>query len=170
MRNNHDVLHPSLTAFDALLASLPVGAARRRQLGMVRQELDAALENGWLPAGARRSLQCLLEDATLRSYVRIAATGALRSRLVNGERPPTALATNTARHDCLALIREAAGLPPLRLEDPTPVELHPVPSVEQLSALRRRLGDDVGGSCRRGMCGSSPCWLWCSTRERERAS
>lgn len=110
---------------------------------MVRQELTAALDGSVLPSAAGRSLQRLLDDATLRTYVRVARTGALRSRLVNGEKPPTAKATNTARQDCLDLIREAAGLPPLLLEEPSPVELRPTPGSERLRILRRRLGDEV---------------------------
>ncbi|MGW1072016.1 hypothetical protein [Streptomyces sp. NPDC002537] len=110
---------------------------------MVFQEISAALKDGVLPTGARRSLRRLLDDAVLWDYVRVAETGALRSRLVNGEKPPTAPATNSARLDCLDLIREAAGFPPLPRERPTPVELRPTPGKRSLVALRHRLDDDL---------------------------
>ncbi|MGX8910222.1 hypothetical protein ACR820_34180 [Streptomyces netropsis] len=141
MSDNHRELYPSLIALDAL--PVPAGAARKRQLGMIRQELAAALDNGMLPISARRNLGYLLDEATLRAYIQVAETGALRSRLVNGTRPPTAVATNTARLDCLDLIRQAAGLSPLSREAQAPVELRPTPGTEQLSALRRRLGEDA---------------------------
>jgi hypothetical protein len=139
----------ALDALDALLPTLPgVGTARRRQLGMVREELAAALRRDALPVPARRSLQRLLADDALRPYVRLAESGALRKREVwaDGERcrPPTAAATNAARVDCLDLLRQAVGLPPLDLAPAEPVELRPTPEPDRLLALRRRLGDDLG--------------------------
>ncbi|WP_338933125.1 hypothetical protein WEB32_33970 [Streptomyces netropsis] len=142
MSDNHRDLYPSLRGLDAL--PIPAGAARQRQLGMVRQELATALDNGMLPITARCNLQHLLDETTLRTYIQVAETGALRSRLVNGGKPPTAAATNAARLDCLDLIREVAGLSPLFREARAPVELHPPPGNEQLNTLRRRLSEEVG--------------------------
>ncbi|MGW2597136.1 hypothetical protein [Streptomyces klenkii] len=142
MGDKRQVSYPSLDALDAL--SVPAGASRRRQLGMVRGELAAALDRGILPAGARRSLHRLLDDACLRVFVEVARTGALRTRLVNGEKPPTAVATNTARLDCLDLIREAAGLPRLPRDVPAPVVLRPTPGDEQIRELRRHLEGGIG--------------------------
>lgn len=137
--------YPSLTALDALLASLPdVGEARRRQLGMVRRELAAALARDALPVPARRSLRRLLETGTLDTYLRLAESGVLRHRLVGGRRPPTSAPTNQARYDCLNLVRQALGLPRLRLGGGTPV-LRPTPESGQLAALRRQLDQDLGG-------------------------
>ncbi|MFE7935284.1 hypothetical protein ACFU6S_42490 [Streptomyces sp. NPDC057456] len=69
---------PSVRALDQLLDGLGAGAARRRQLDMVRGELGRALERGALPVGARRSLQRLLEKEALEPYVRLAESGVLR--------------------------------------------------------------------------------------------
>ncbi|WKK27788.1 hypothetical protein QZH56_01505 [Streptomyces olivoreticuli] len=132
---------PSLVA----LKNLPIqsGSSRRRQLGMVFQEIAAALEDGVLPTRARRDLRYLLDDAVLWDYVRVAETGALRSRLVNGGKPPTASATNSARLDCLDLIRDAAGFPSMPRDRSAPVELRPTPGKGDLAALRHRLDDDL---------------------------
>ncbi|AZQ74388.1 hypothetical protein EKH77_27100 [Streptomyces luteoverticillatus] len=135
--------HPSITVLDELLRSLAVGPARRRQLGMVRQELTVALEQHLLPGGARRDLPQLLDEAVLRHYVQVAKTGALRSRLVNGEKPPTSGPTNAARLACLTIIRRSAGLPVIALETAGPVTLKSVPESERLGALRRRLRHDL---------------------------
>jgi integrase len=130
---------PALDALDALLNRLPAGQARRHQLGMVRAELAQALAGGALPSTAHLSLTGLLADDALRAYARVAATGALRTRLVRGQRPPTAAATNAARLSCLDQIREAAGLPPLQWGRPEPVDPRPVPLAGQITALRRHL-------------------------------
>jgi integrase len=135
---------PSLARLDALVGALPVGDARRRQLGMIRRELEIAMEREALPPAARRSLPRLLHDDSLRPYLRLAESGALRTRLVNGLRPPTSAATNQARLDCLSVLREAAGLPRPRLGGGAAV-LRPVPDARRLAALRRRLGDDLTG-------------------------
>lgn len=146
MRDNRRVPgYPSLTALDTLLAALPgVGEARRRQLGMVRRELAAALERDALPVAARRNLRRLLETGTLETYLRLAESGALRHRLVGGRRPPTSPPTNQARYDCLNLARQALGLPRLPLGGGTPI-LRPTPESGQLAALRRQLDQDLGG-------------------------
>ncbi|GGP36786.1 hypothetical protein GCM10010214_07180 [Streptomyces abikoensis] len=110
---------------------------------MVRQELTAALERDLLPRQARKELPQLLDEAVLRPYIQVAQTGALRSRLVNGERPPTSEPTNAARLACLEILRREAGLPDSAIEVPGAVMLRPVPQDEQLRALRRRLHRDV---------------------------
>ncbi|MEU4038696.1 hypothetical protein [Streptomyces collinus] len=74
---------PSVRAFDQLLDGLGAGSARRRQLDMVRGELERALNRGALPVGARRSLQRLLEEEALAPHVPIAESGALRHRRVD---------------------------------------------------------------------------------------
>ncbi|MFI0743085.1 hypothetical protein ACH4PU_34180 [Streptomyces sp. NPDC021100] len=135
--------HSSIAALDELIGTLSVGPSRQRQLGMVRQELTTALEQGALPDGTRRSLLKLLDEAVLGRYVETAETGALRSRLVNGEKPPTSQSTNAARLVCLEIIRQAAGLPALVTRPTAAVELRPVPHGEALRALRRRLRQDV---------------------------
>ncbi|MFF7728807.1 hypothetical protein [Streptomyces sp. NPDC008001] len=135
--------HPSITVLDELIRGLVVGPSRRRQLGMVRQELAAALEQNLLAARARRELPQLLDETALRHYVQVAETGVLRSRLVNGEKPPTSEATNAARLACLEIIRHAAGLPGVFMEITGPVALRSVPQSEQLTALRRRLHRDM---------------------------
>ncbi|WP_411138427.1 hypothetical protein [Streptomyces sp. C10] len=81
--------YPSITALDRLLDDLVVGEARRRQLGMVRGEVLRALGRGALPVAARRGLRRLLEEEALGPYLRLAESGALRARLVDGQRPPT---------------------------------------------------------------------------------
>ncbi|MEV0937624.1 hypothetical protein ACIBMX_10380 [Streptomyces phaeochromogenes] len=101
---------PSIDALDALLDDLRVGEARRRQLGMVRGELQRALARGALPVGARRSLQRLLEPEALMPYVRLARSGQLRARRVQGGSRPTSDATNEARAQCLDLLCEAYRL------------------------------------------------------------
>ncbi|MGX1952612.1 hypothetical protein ACWIGY_20210 [Streptomyces anulatus] len=108
----------AITALDQLLDKLGVGAARRRQLDMVRGELDRALERGALPVSARRSLRRLLEEEALGPYVRLAESGALRHRRVEGGLPPTSEATNEIRRKCVDLLREALAMPALRLGDP----------------------------------------------------
>ncbi|WP_229890471.1 hypothetical protein [Streptomyces mashuensis] len=135
--------HPSIAVLDELIGGLAVGGARRRQLGMVRQELTAALEQDRLPRQARKDLPQLLDAAVLRHYIRVAETGALRTRLVNGEKPPTSEPTNAARLVCLEILRREAGLPALTIGVAGPVALRPVPQDEQLRALRRRLHRDV---------------------------
>ncbi|GGL66852.1 hypothetical protein GCM10010129_07830 [Streptomyces fumigatiscleroticus] len=135
--------YASITALDALLAGLRVGQARRRQLGMVRGELYRALERGGLPVAARRSLRRLLEKETLTAYLRLAESGALRERQVNGGCPPTSQATNAARHRCLHLLRTAYGLPALRLGSGGRIPLRPTPDHATLAALRRRLDADL---------------------------
>ncbi|MFI9031158.1 hypothetical protein [Streptomyces sp. NPDC053560] len=135
---------PSLVALDALIADLPAGAARRRQLGMVREELHRALQRGALPVPARRSLRRLLEPEALASYVRLAESGALRTRLVDGQRPPTSAATNDIRRRCLDALRAALGLPALRAGGEV-LPLRPTPEFGTLAALRRRLDQDLAG-------------------------
>ncbi|MET7545786.1 MULTISPECIES: hypothetical protein [unclassified Streptomyces] len=102
---------PSVRALGQLLDGLGAGTARRRQLDMVRGELERALARGALPVGARRSLQRLLEEEALRPYVRLAESGALRHRRVAGAFPPTSEATNEIRLKCIDLLREALGCP-----------------------------------------------------------
>lgn len=130
---------PSITALDGLIADLGVGDARRRQLGMVRGELDRALAKGALPIGARRSLRRLLEREALEPYVRIAESGALRARRVGDGYPPTSEATNSIRLQVVDLLREVLGLPVLQLAGGAPV-LRPTPASDRLAALRRQLG------------------------------
>ena len=135
----------SITALDALLDDMRVGEARRRQLGMVRGELERALARGALPVGARRSLQRLLDPDALRSYVRLASSGTLRARRVAGGYPPTSDATNEARAQCLDLLCEAYGLPAPRLGAGGRVSPQPAPAFGTLAALRRQLDQDLGG-------------------------
>lgn len=136
---------PSVRALDQLLDDLGVGAARRRQLDMVRGELDRALERGALPVGARRSLRRLLEEEALGPYVRLAESGALRHRRVEGGLPPTSEATNEIRRRCVDLLREALGMPALRLGG-REVPLQPAPEAATLSALARQLDQYLAGA------------------------
>ncbi|MEV5605560.1 hypothetical protein AB0L33_29390 [Streptomyces sp. NPDC052299] len=135
----------SVQALDQLLDGLGAGAARRRQLDMMRGELQRALERGALPVPARRSLRRLLEEESLRPYVRIAESGALRHRLVGGGFPPTSEATNEIRRKCIDLLREALGMPPLRLGGGE-IPLQPAPEAATLSALARQLDRYLGGA------------------------
>ncbi|MFG2457044.1 hypothetical protein ACGFWE_08240 [Streptomyces sp. NPDC048523] len=128
----------SVRALDQLLDGLGAGAARRRQLDMVRGELERALDRGALPVGARRSLRRLLEEEALDPYVRLAESGALRHRRVEGGFPPTSEATNEIRRKCVDLLREALGLPALRLGGGE-IPLQPAPEAATLSALARQL-------------------------------
>ncbi|MGW1094041.1 hypothetical protein ACWD4L_49945 [Streptomyces sp. NPDC002596] len=138
-------MFPSVRALDQLLDGLGVGAARRRQLDMVRGELERALNRGALPVQARRSLRRLLEEEGLRPYVRIAESGALRHRRVAGGFPPTSEATNEIRRKCIDLLREALGLPALRLGGGE-IPLQPAPKAATLSALSRQLDRYLGGA------------------------
>lgn len=135
----------SISAFDALLDDMRVGEARWRQLGMVRGELERALARGALPVGARRSLRRLLEPDALRSYVRLASSGTLRARRVQGGYPPTSDATNEARVQCFDLPCGAYGLPAPRLGAGGRVPPQPAPAFGTLAALRRQLDQDLGG-------------------------
>ncbi|MFD7712469.1 hypothetical protein ACFV6E_34020 [Streptomyces sp. NPDC059785] len=135
--------YPSIAALDDLLAEMRVGQARLRQLGMVRGELRRALERGGLPVAARRSLRRLLERESLKTYLRLAESGALREREVRGGHPPTSQATNAARHRCLHLLRTAYGLPELRLGGGGRIPLRPTPDHSTLTTLRRRLDQDL---------------------------
>lgn len=134
----------AITALDQLLDRLGAGAARRRQLDMVRGELNRALERGALPVGARRSLRRLLEEEALGPYVRLAESGALRHRRVEGGLPPTSEATNEIRRKCIDLLREALGLPVLRLGG-REILLQPAPEAATLSALARQLDQYLAG-------------------------
>ncbi|MFF0142659.1 hypothetical protein ACFYRN_40280 [Streptomyces sp. NPDC005227] len=136
---------PSVRALDQLLDRLGAGAVRRRQLDMVRGELERALHRGALPVGARRSLQRLLEKGALDPYVRLAESGALRHRRVEGALPPTSEATNKIRRKCLDLLREALGLPALRLGGGE-IPLQPAPEAATLSALARQLDQYLAGA------------------------
>jgi hypothetical protein len=136
--------YASLDALNALIASLPASTARRRQLGMLRRELAGALARNALPVPARRSLRRLLQEDALDPYVRLAESGALRTRLVGGQRPPTSAMTNRARLDCLDVLREAVGLPRVRLGSGA-AELRPIPAAGQLAQLRRQLDQDLAG-------------------------
>lgn len=152
MRHNRRVPQtefPSITALDRLLDDLVVGAARRRQLDMVRGELQRALDRGALPVAARRSLRRLLEEEALGPYVRLAESGTLRTRLVGGERPRTSEATNEVRRQCLDVLRHALGLPVLELGGGA-LPLQPTPEFGDLASLRRRLDQDLGGHMPRG--------------------
>ncbi|MGW3491520.1 hypothetical protein [Streptomyces sp. NPDC001054] len=137
-------MFPSLTALDRLLDDLAVGEARRRQLGMVRGELRRALDRGALPVPARGSVRRLLEEDALRPYLRLAEAGALRARLVGGERPPTSAATNEIRRAVVDVLRDALGLPPLLLGGGA-LPLQPTPPFGDLAALRRQLDQDLAG-------------------------
>lgn len=148
MRDNRGVqtsTFPSVRALDQLLDGLGAGAARRRQLDMVRGELERALNRGALPVGARRSLQRLLEEEALRPYVRLAESGALRHRRVAGAFPPTSKATNEIRRKCIDLLREALGVPALRLGGGE-IPLQPAPEAATLSALTRQLDQYLAGA------------------------
>ncbi|WP_431776287.1 hypothetical protein [Streptomyces cucumeris] len=134
----------SITALDRLLDVLAVGEARRRQLGMVRGELLRALARGALPVPARHNLRRLLEEEALVPYVRLAESGALRTRLVDGKRPPTSEATNEIRRQVLDTLREALGLPALQLGGGA-LPLQPTPRFGELAALRRQLDQDLAG-------------------------
>ncbi|SFT22094.1 hypothetical protein SAMN04487982_110160 [Streptomyces sp. ok210] len=148
MRDNHGVQtskFPSVRALDQLLDGLGAGAARRRQLDMVRGELERALNRGALPVPARQSLQRLLEEEALRPYVRLAESGALRHRRVAAAFPPTSQATNEIRRKCIDLLREALGMPALRLGGGE-IPLQPAPEAATLSALTRQLDQYLGGA------------------------
>ncbi|MEW2498247.1 hypothetical protein AB0942_32635 [Streptomyces nodosus] len=136
---------PSVRALDQLLDSLDASAARRRQLDMVRGELERALSRGALSVLARGSLRRLLEEESLRPYVRIAESGALRQRKVSGGFPPTSEATNEIRRKCIDLLREALGLPTLHLGGGE-IPLQPAPEVATLSALARQLDQYLFGA------------------------
>jgi integrase len=136
--------YSSITALDRLIDDLPVGEARRRQLGMVRGELLRALARDALPIGARRSLRRLLQQDALHPYLRIAESGVLRARLVKGARPPTSEPTNEIRRQCVDVLREAIGLPGLRLAGGA-LSLRPTPEFGDLAALRNRLDQDLAG-------------------------
>lgn len=147
MRDNPQVqtsTFPAVRALDRLLDDLVVGAARRRQFGMVRSELALALARGALPITARRSLRRLLEEEALGPYVRLAESGALRTRQVAGKRPPTSEATNDVRKQVLDMLRAALGLPSLDLGGGA-LPLQPTPAYGDLAALRRRLDQDLAG-------------------------
>ncbi|WP_344287935.1 hypothetical protein [Streptomyces synnematoformans] len=136
--------YPSIAALDRLLDDLVVGEARRRQLGMVRGELLRALGQDALPASTRRSLRQLLAEEVLSSYLRLAESGALRARLVGGQRPPTSEATNEIRRQCVDVLRDAVGLPALLLGGGA-LPLQPTPAFGDLAALRRQLDRDLAG-------------------------
>ncbi|MFI1734915.1 hypothetical protein ACH40E_38030 [Streptomyces acidicola] len=136
---------PSVCALDQLLDSLGSGAARRRQLNMVRGELERALARGALPVPARRSLQRLLEEEALRPYVRLAESGTLRHRRIDGGFPPTSKPTNEIRRKCIDLLREALGMPALHLGGGE-VALQPAPEAATLAALHRQLDRYLGGA------------------------
>lgn len=136
---------PSVRALDQLLDDLGAGAARRRQLDMVRGELNRALERDALPVGARRSLRRLLEEEALGPYVRLAESGTLRHRRVEGGLPPTSEATNEIRRRCVDLLREALGMPALRLGGGE-IPLQPAPEAGTLSALARQLDQYLAGA------------------------
>lgn len=93
---------------------------------MVRGELLRALGRDAVPVAARRSLRRLLEEQALSSYLRLAESGALRTRLVAGARPPTSKTTNEVRRQCLDVLREAIGLPIQQLGGGAP-QLRPTP-------------------------------------------
>lgn len=133
-----------IAALDELIDALQAGAARRRQLDMVRGELERALDRDALPVAARRSLQRLLEDASLGPYLRLAESGALRARRVGGGYPPTSEPTNEIRRKCLDVLREAVGLDGLQL-DGGALALRPAPDAAKLSALYRQLDQYVSG-------------------------
>lgn len=135
----------AVNALDGLLDELGVGAARRRQLDMVRGEMDRALARGALPVGARRSLRRLLEEDAITPYLRLAESGALRARRVAGGHPPTSGPTNEIRRRCIDLLREAHGMPAPQLAGGE-VALRPVPRQAALSALRRQLDRYLGGA------------------------
>ncbi|WP_189219910.1 MULTISPECIES: hypothetical protein [Streptomyces] len=141
----------SITALDALLADVRVGKERRRQLAMVRGEMERALARGGLPVGARRSLRRLLEKEALGTYLRLAESGALRARQLAGGYPPTSPATNEARLQCLQLVRKAYGMPPLRLGNGGRTPLRPTPDYGTLAALRRELDQNLATAMSPGL-------------------
>ncbi|MFE2093710.1 hypothetical protein [Streptomyces sp. NPDC059460] len=135
----------AINALDGLLEDLGVGEARRRQLRMVRGELERALARDALPVAARRSLQRLLEEESLAPYMRLAESGALRHRRVGGGYPATSEPTNEVRRKCVDLLREALGLPALHLGGGE-VPLQPAPEAATLSALSRQLDQYLSGA------------------------
>ncbi|MDF4254663.1 hypothetical protein [Streptomyces sp. WMMB303] len=134
----------SIIALEQLLDGLAVGPSRARHLSMVRGEMQRALVRDALPVAARRSLRRLLEDETLTPYLRLAESGVLRARAVEGGRPPTSVATNVARRQCLELLREALGLPRVKLGGES-VPLRTTPDSSALATLRRQLDRDLAG-------------------------
>lgn len=137
-------LYSSLEALDRLITSLDAGPARVRQLRWVRGELELALERDVLGVSARRSAERLLAEDTLALYLRLAESGALRTRLVGGQRPPTSGATNEIRRQCVDALRDAVGLPALLLGGGA-LPLQPTPAFGDLAALRRQLDRDLAG-------------------------
>ncbi|MDQ1005576.1 hypothetical protein QFZ82_000060 [Streptomyces sp. V4I23] len=147
VRHNRTRVGVPLThPLDRLLNDLVVGEARRRQLGMVRGELGRALARGALPTTARESLRRLLDEEALAPYQRLAESGVLRARRVDGGYPPTSEATNEARAQCLELLREAYSLPALQLGAGGRVPPQPTPDFGVLAALRRQLDQDLSGA------------------------
>ena len=96
------------------------------------------------PAGGEL-VQRLLEEEALRPYVRLAESGALRHRRVAGAFPPTSEATDEIRRKCIDLLREALGMPALRLGGGE-IPLQPAPEAATLSALARQLDQYLGGA------------------------
>lgn len=138
--------YPAIEALDRLLDGLGgVGEARRRQLRMVRGELQRALDRGALPVTARGSLRRMLEEPALGAYVRLAESGVLRHRIVAGGAPPTSVPTNKVRRQCLDVLRQALGLPTLHL-GAGEMPLQEAADAAILAALHRQLDQYLGGS------------------------
>ncbi|WP_327248524.1 hypothetical protein [Streptomyces sp. NBC_01320] len=70
---------------------------------------------------------------------------ATRHRRIAGGFPPTSEATNEIRRKCIDLLREALGLPALRLGGGE-IPLQPAPEAATLSALSRQLDRYLGGA------------------------
>ncbi|MEV6011263.1 hypothetical protein AB0M29_31145 [Streptomyces sp. NPDC051976] len=135
---------PALLELDAVLERLQVSRSRRFQFGMVRSELAQALDNGALPAGSETSLHGLLQPEVLDSYVTLAASGALRARMVDGHRPHTSLATNAARLSCLEALRQAKGVHSPATNGTITVEARAIPHAGTVAALRKQVTDQCG--------------------------
>ncbi|WP_413812710.1 hypothetical protein [Streptomyces sp. OE57] len=85
----------------------------------------------------------LLKEEALDPYLRLAESGALRTRMVDGRRPPTSEATNEIRRR-VDILRDALGLPALLLGGGA-LPLQPTPAFGDLAALRRQLDQDLAG-------------------------
>lgn len=95
--------YPTITVLDLLVRDLTVGTSRRRQLGMVHQELTAALQQDLFPGQARRDLPQLLDEAVYDTTSRwgrpahcAAAVFAPVTTKANG-RPSASIVRNTGQ-------------------------------------------------------------------------
>ncbi|WP_067068839.1 site-specific integrase [Carbonactinospora thermoautotrophica] len=97
---------------ERLVARDDVSTARARQLRWVARELTRALRREDFPRA--RTVADLLANAD--AYLDLAARGELRSR--SSARTQSSTASMRVRVDCLQLIAQAAGLPPLAVDRP----------------------------------------------------